>query len=105
MTDERRQDLMELRQILYWRWDPLGVSDSFPLSGGEYDQYAAELLSRLEAGAREDEVTAYLEWVEREWITVGAGSARERGIGEAVAWWFHCRRGTRNEARHPTFTA
>jgi hypothetical protein len=94
---------MELRQILYWRWDPLGVCDSFPLNGGEYDRYAAELLGRLEAGAREEEVTAYLEWIEREWIGAGAGSAREREIGPMVAWWFHCRRGAGNEARHPSF--
>ncbi len=101
MTGDRRQDLMELRQILYWRWDPLGVSDSFPLNAGEYDRYADELLTRLEAGARDDSVTEYLERVEREWITVGVGRARERDIGEVVAWWFHCRRGTNNEARRP----
>lgn len=102
MSDARRQDLMELRQILYWRWDPLGVNDAFPLNAGEYDRYADGLLTRLEAGAREDDVTTYLEWIEREWITVGVGTARERGIGEAVAWWFHCRRATNNEARSPS---
>jgi hypothetical protein len=93
---------MELRQILYWRWDPLGVNDSYPLNAGEYDAYAVELLSRLEAGADEDDVTGFLEGVEREWMAAGAGSARERDVASMVAWWFHCRRGTGNEARRPS---
>lgn len=38
MTDAAT-DALELRQILYWRWDPIGVSDEFPLNAGEYDLY------------------------------------------------------------------
>lgn len=30
----------QLRQLLYWRWDPIGVSDHFPNTFGEYDDYA-----------------------------------------------------------------
>lgn len=34
---ERRQDHLELRRVLYWQWDPIGVRDDFPHSAGEYD--------------------------------------------------------------------
>src|SRR3954468_15284766 len=41
----------ELRQLLFWRWDPIGVGDAFPVTADEYDLYARVLLSRLRAGA------------------------------------------------------
>lgn len=43
----------QLRQILYWRWDPIGVSESFPHTINEYDGYAGAvcMLLREEGGA------------------------------------------------------
>ena len=37
----------ELRQLLYWKWDPIGVNDSFPWAVDEYDGYAPQILSAL----------------------------------------------------------
>ena len=30
----------QLRQLLYWRWDPIGINSEFPNTSGEYDRYA-----------------------------------------------------------------
>lgn len=103
MTDpDRHRDFLELRQILFWRWDPLGVHGDFPHAAGEYDRYAWELLGLLEGEAGEDEVASYLRRVEVEWITQTVPDEHRRRIAEAVAGWFVSRRSPRNEARHPS---
>lgn len=96
---DRRQDLMELRQILYWQWDPIGVRDHFPHNAGEYDRYAWELLGLLEHEAKDDEVAAYLRRAEVEWMEVVVPDEPRRRIAEAVVWWFLHRNGPANEAR------
>jgi hypothetical protein len=49
----------ELRQILYWLWDPINVNNAFPLNDDEYDRYAKILLSRLRKGASAIDVADY----------------------------------------------
>lgn len=56
----------ELRQVLYWRRDPLGVSDAFPNTADEYDRYAPQIVSALRAGAAEDDIAKILRTIERE---------------------------------------
>jgi len=102
---DRHQDFLELRQILHWRWDPLGSRDAFPHAAGEYDGYAWELLTLLEHGAEEDAVAAYLRSVEVESITVGVSDEERWQVAEGVAYWFLHRRSPRNEARHPLRSA
>jgi hypothetical protein len=46
----------ELRQILYWKWDPIGVSGYFPDCKDEYDSYGREIISILRSGATVDDV-------------------------------------------------
>jgi len=41
----------ELRQILFWKWDPIGVSDIFPNTADDYDGYAPPIVSALRKGA------------------------------------------------------
>jgi hypothetical protein len=55
----------ELRQILFWRWDPIGIEDAFPNTADEYDRYARALLSRLRAGMTSAEIAGYLLDVEQ----------------------------------------
>lgn len=96
---DREQDVRELRQILYWQWDPIGVCDAFPHNAGEYDRYAWELLDMLEHEAKEDEVAEYLLRVERESIGLTVPDERRRLVAEAVAVWFLRRHAVTNEAR------
>jgi hypothetical protein len=101
VTGDHSADFLELRQILYWSWDPIGVRDAFPCNATEYDRYVDELLPRLEAGGGPDDVAAYLIEVERDEISVGRGPDPAREVAEAVTSWFGCRQGDRNEARRP----
>lgn len=42
----------ELRQILHWRWDPIGVANVFPYAADEYGNYAPTIVDALRAGRR-----------------------------------------------------
>ena len=46
----------ELRQVLFWRWDPIGVSDHFPNTVDEYDGYAPQIARALRAEASDEEL-------------------------------------------------
>lgn len=56
----------QLRQILFWRWDPIGVQEGFPWSYDEYDSYAGLLAKTLREGATKEEVAHRLEEFELE---------------------------------------
>lgn len=75
----------QLRQLLFWRWDPIGVNDHFPFTLDEYDSYADPIASLLEQGAGVDEVAAYLQEVEEDAMELG----RRNGPNDLcceVAW-------------------
>jgi hypothetical protein len=63
-TAEERQEWWtatgrdELRQLLYWRWDPIGVNHEFPDTHREYDHYADSMRPLLVGDADEDELEA-----------------------------------------------
>jgi len=81
--------LRELGQILYWRWDPLGVSDDFPATEDEYDSYAQMLLGRLRQGLSEDAVADYLLAVEKESMGQRLSSnAHLQYVAELVLGWY-----------------
>lgn len=78
----------ELRQLSFWRWDPIGVDDAFPVTA-EYDDYVSVLLSRLPAAATAAQVAEYLLDVERS--SMGqrfSDDAKLRYVGERVIEWF-----------------
>jgi hypothetical protein len=53
----------QLRQLLFWQWDPIGVNDLFPWSYDEYDNYAGPVVTQLENGADAMEIARYLHQV------------------------------------------
>jgi hypothetical protein len=79
----------ELRQVLLWRWDPIGVADSFPNTADEYDGYAPAVADLLRRGATDTEVAEHLETVERDSLGL-AGSSPDRlaYLGELLTGWF-----------------
>jgi hypothetical protein len=77
----------ELRQLLYWKWDPIGVSDSFPWAVDEYDGYAPQILTALR-----DLDPAALETLLRqiEGETMGLPEVRKehhRAVAAVIAEW------------------
>jgi hypothetical protein len=47
-----------LRELLYWRWDPIGVNDEFPTTHDEYDRYADAMRDLMVAEADDGELKA-----------------------------------------------
>jgi hypothetical protein len=45
--------------VLYWKWDPIGVNDSFPYTADEYDRYGPQVLSALRNAASTDAWSRY----------------------------------------------
>ena len=56
----------ELRQLLLWRWDPIGVADAFPSTEDEYDDHAGAVIKALRSGEGKPGVLRTLLQVERE---------------------------------------
>ncbi len=94
------RDLMELEQILYWRWDPIGVNDAFPAATDEYGDYALELIHLLRSGAALETVADYLRVVEDEWIEVPTSHATRIDVAARVLLW-HRRARRRADGRGP----
>ena len=57
--------LLMVKSVLYWAWDPIGVR-GVEEARDEYDSYALNVLERLERSSPQDEVAAYLGWVQVE---------------------------------------
>jgi hypothetical protein len=79
----------ELKQILFWRWDPIGVADDFPETADEYDSYAPQLVELLHADATEAEIAAHLAEIEHE--TIGLSRRRPNALAELASFlkgWF-----------------
>lgn len=62
MSDAR---LLMVRKVLHWAWDPVGVR-GVEEARDEYDSYAPNVLELLERASPEEEIAAYLGWVEVE---------------------------------------
>ena len=79
----------ELRQLLHWRWDPIGVAAAFPYAAAEYDSYAPEVVSALRKGASSVEIAQLLGTIEHEQMGLGEGAdERRRNIAEEILAWF-----------------
>jgi hypothetical protein len=79
----------ELRQLLYWRWDPIGVNDSFPYAVDEYDGYAPQVVEAIRRGAAQSEIAAMLVMVEQDGMGLGRGSSdlRESVVRRILHWY------------------
>jgi hypothetical protein len=82
----RERGERELRQVLYWRWDPLGVQDALPYSEGEYDEYAPRVASALQEGASAREIEALLSSIEE--AEIGVGSGPHKAVADLIVDWY-----------------
>lgn len=77
-----------MRQILYWRWDPIGISNAFPNTWDEYDAYMGKVVALAKRGAPAQEIAAYLESVEMESIELPTDEATRSDVAERVLYWY-----------------
>jgi hypothetical protein len=79
----------ELRGVLYWRWDPIGVSAYFPNTADEYDGYAPGVVALLRLGADRDAVAEHLDFLEREPMGLPRLDGERRAqVAELLTTWF-----------------
>jgi hypothetical protein len=89
----------ELRQVMLWVWDPIGVQTSFPNAADEYDSYAQNVVEVLRSGRSEDELVRVLLDIERGAMR-GCGADPERlpEVARRLAGWYA--RSTHRWVRH-----
>jgi hypothetical protein len=79
----------ELCQVLFWRWDPLGVSDYFPNTADEYDGYAPGVVALLRLGVAPDVLADHLDFLEREPMGLPPRDGTQRTeVAELLGAWF-----------------
>ena len=79
----------ELCQILYWKWDPIRVSEYFPDSAHEYDSYADEIIAAVGDGASIAKISETLVIIEDERMGLGKGpSDRRHTVAADILAWF-----------------
>lgn len=83
----------QLRQILFWRWDPIGVAEmgGFPTAYDEYDSYAGPVASALRRGEGANGVEDALRGFEHDnmGLTITAAADRHRRkVAEFIAEWY-----------------
>lgn len=84
----------ELRQILHWKWDPIGVADEFPYAADEYHSYALPVVSALIEGQSADAIAEMFGNIEHEWMGLGEGPLsgvrddRLRDLAVGTLAWF-----------------
>lgn len=79
----------ELRQVLLWRWDPIGVADYFPNTADEYDGYAPQVVEVLRGGADAAAVAAHLRDVESAAMDGPFTSPERLGyLGSLLCSWY-----------------
>ena len=84
----RLQGAEELSQILFWRWDPIGVADDLPYTRGEYDSYTEPIVLKLKAGATSREIGDYLAEIEMLQMEVRSARKRRGRAAELLVQWY-----------------
>jgi len=76
----------ELRQILHWRWDPIGVANVFPYAADEYDSQLPSVVDALRARASAADIARLLATIEDDRI-LGRAPLPPEGPSTACASW------------------
>lgn len=86
-TSPKDKELLQrIDEVLYYRWDPLSVSDS-PAARDEYESYVPRVFQLLKSTADGSEVADYLHWLATEHMGVGAGRKRDVEIVALLLSW------------------
>src|SRR3954451_22436586 len=83
----RQAGEQELRELLFWRWDPIGVSGSFPNARDEYDAYAPRVAALLRGGASGEGIHPALDQVAVERMGLARGRPGAAVVPEVGRWY------------------
>ena len=84
----------ELRQILHWPWDPIGVANVFHYAADEYDSYLPSVVDALRARASAADIARLLATIDddrmfgRAPASAGEPVDRLRELGQAIVGWY-----------------
>ena len=79
----------ELRQLLFWKWDPIGVNPVFPRTANEYDGYAPQVVAALRNGASEMAIIDLFRTFEHDHMGLSAASVDQlQPLASDIAGWF-----------------
>ena len=79
----------ELRQILFWKWHPIGVLDSFPNTADEYDGYAPQVVGALRRSATKGEIASLLLSFEHDAMGLSRASGGRLGeVARLLGQWY-----------------
>lgn len=86
MSPKDKQLLQRIDEVLHYRWDPLGVSDT-PEARDEYESYVPRVFQLLKATTDGNDVADYLHWTNTEQMGVGANRKRDAEIVDLLLRW------------------
>lgn len=83
----------QLRQILFWKWDPIGVVQmfGFPAAYDEYDSYAGQIVAVMKKGGDATEVEQELGEFEEQRMglaTTDLAQSHREEVAEFIAAWY-----------------
>ncbi|NVJ65530.1 MAG: hypothetical protein HWE16_03515 [Gammaproteobacteria bacterium] len=81
MTPNNKELYRYIDEILFYKWDPIGISDEI-FGRDEYYSYAAKVYSMVRNGAEQKEVIQYLAFIEGDYM--GFGVANKARIEKVV---------------------
>lgn len=85
----RETGYRQLGELLYWCWDPMGLSPTtYPWNEGEYNTYARELIAMLRDGIDARGVADYLLEAEIRWIGASEEPSSSLALGEQIVLWY-----------------
>lgn len=70
-------------EVLYYVWDPIGVSDS-PYARGEYSSYVPGILQLILANSTAEKVSTHLSDVVRTQMGLTPNEERERRVADLI---------------------
>ena len=84
-----RTGIVELRQILYWTWDPIDVQDAFPRTANEYDATADSVMSELHRGIPASKLARWLQLAEVGFVgDTEVRSATRDQLADQIDRWY-----------------
>jgi hypothetical protein len=82
----RESGEVELCQLLYWVWDPIGVNEDFPAAEDEYGCYALEIATALASDMPVSTLAGWLATIERD--RMGLSQRPLDAIADRLQIWY-----------------
>ncbi len=88
MTQIEQELTKRTNEILYYVWDPIGVSDLGPAARDEYDSYVPILVKAILTGATQDDIEKILYKIETESMEIRSPAEKRKITAEHLIGWY-----------------